>query len=223
MRRRRLPSRVEARRAPLGRLGPAAARIDRAILLATRTRGHAQPLEAAARALSAFGERGVGWAGLGLAAAAADRPRRDRFLAAAAVAPATLGLNYLVKVAVGRERPVLAGYPPLTSAPSRLSFPSAHAATSVAAAVALGRVAPRIRPPLYGLAALICAGRPYLGMHYPSDVLAGAALGLAVGHAWPLPDPRRLALAATAGAAPPPPPASASAPAAAAAATGERS
>ncbi|MCL4288408.1 MAG: phosphatase PAP2 family protein, partial [Thermoleophilia bacterium] len=163
VRRRRLPSRVEARRAPLGRLGPAAARIDRAILLAMRTRGHARPLEAAARALSGFGERGVGWAGLGLAAAAADRPRRDRFLAAAAVAPATLVINYLAKAAAGRERPVVAGHPPLAAATSRLSFPSAHAATSVAAAVALGRVAPRIRLPLYGLAALICAGRPYLG------------------------------------------------------------
>jgi len=178
-------------------------RIDRALLVVLRTRCHGPLAEAIARALSAFGERGIGWAGLGLAAAVADPRRRGRFLAAAAVAPATLGLNYLVKAAAGRERPVIAGHPPLVAAASRLSFPSAHAATSVAAAAAFGRVAPRTRLPLYGLAALICAGRPYLGMHYPSDVLAGAALGLAVGHVWPLPAPWEVAAAGGAASSPP--------------------
>ncbi len=45
----------------------------------------------------------------------------------------------------------------------------------------MGRVAPGSRLPLYGLAGAICLTRPYLGMHYPSDVLGGAALGLAIG------------------------------------------
>ena len=49
----------------------------------------------------------------------------------------------------------------------------------------MGRVAPGSRPPLYGLAAAICLTRPYLGMHYPSDVLGGAAIGLAIGRLWP--------------------------------------
>jgi membrane-associated phospholipid phosphatase len=48
----------------------------------------------------------------------------------------------------------------------------------------LGRVSPGARLPLFGLAGAICITRPYLGMHYPSDVLAGAALGLALGGAW---------------------------------------
>ena len=65
--------------------------------------------------------------------------------------------------------------------PSALSFPSAHATSSLAAATAFGRVEPRTRLPLYALAAAICVTRPYLGMHYPSDVLAGAALGIAIG------------------------------------------
>ena len=74
-----------------------------------------------------------------------------------------------------------------------------------AGAVALSRVDPRARPLLYGLATLICAGRPYLGMHYPSDVLAGAALGLAVGDAWPLPTDHRVATEPSPSAAPSPP------------------
>lgn len=82
------------------------------------------------------------------------------------------------------------GVPPLGRATSRFSFPSAHAASSLAGATALGRVAPPARLPLLAVAALVCAGRPYLGMHYPSDVLAGAALGAAIGRLWPLPAER---------------------------------
>jgi membrane-associated phospholipid phosphatase len=86
---------------------------------------------------------------------------------------------------VRRQRPRLRRLPPLASAPSALSFPSAHATASLAAATAMGRVEPRARLPLYGLAVAISLTRPYLGMHYPSDVLAGAALGLALGGSWP--------------------------------------
>jgi undecaprenyl-diphosphatase len=75
--------------------------------------------------------------------------------------------------------------PPLAGAPSDLSFPSAHATSSVAAATAMGRVAPGARLPLCGLATAICLTRPYLGMHYPSDVLGGAAVGLVIGRLWP--------------------------------------
>jgi membrane-associated phospholipid phosphatase len=42
-------------------------------------------------------------------------------------------------------------------------------------------VQPRARLPLFALATAICVGRPYLGMHYPSDVLAGTMLGTAIG------------------------------------------
>jgi membrane-associated phospholipid phosphatase len=49
----------------------------------------------------------------------------------------------------------------------------------------MGRVAPGLRPPLYGLAVAICLTRPYLGMHYPSDVLGGAAIGFVLGRVWP--------------------------------------
>ena len=86
---------------------------------------------------------------------------------------------------VGRARPLIEDHPALARAPTKLSFPSAHATSSVAAATALGRVEPRARPALFTLAAAICVGRPYLGMHYPSDVLAGAVLGFGLGMAVP--------------------------------------
>ncbi len=184
---RRLRRRAADRRNPLGTLRIAAGRADQALLVAMRTRFHSRPAELAAQGLGTFGEYGIGWAALGLVGAALGPEHRGRFVAAAAAGPAAIGLNYAAKSAVGRERPMIKGHPPLGPAPNELSFPSAHSAAAVAGATALGRVAPRARPALAGLAALVCLGRPYLGMHYPSDVLAGAALGLAIGRLWPLP------------------------------------
>jgi GTP-binding protein YchF len=54
----------------------------------------------------------------------------------------------------------------------------AHATTSAAGARALGRVLPPA--PVYALAAVLALSRPYLGVHYPSDTLAGVVLGVAV-------------------------------------------
>lgn len=182
-RRPRLPVRFRHRRTPvrrpglLGALGAA----DQWLLRQLRTRGHAEPLESVMKGLGWAGEWGAVWVASGAAAAALDPERRRRWLAAAAVAPAAVVVNFAVKVGVGRERPLIEDHPPLARAPSKLSFPSAHATSSLAGATALGRVEPRARLPLYALAGAICACRPYLGMHYPSDVLAGAALGLAIG------------------------------------------
>jgi membrane-associated phospholipid phosphatase len=173
-----LPGRRVAPRNPvLAALG----RADQAVLRFLRTRGHSEPFEATMRAIGLAGEFAVAWAAIGSIGASIDERRRTRWLAAAATGPAAVGINFVVKVTVGRERPLIEEHPPLARAPTKLSFPSAHATSSVAGAIALGRVEPRVRPALFALAAAICVGRPYLGMHYPSDVLAGAALGAVLG------------------------------------------
>jgi len=156
-------------------------KLDIRTLRLLRTRGHSPAIERAMHALGWLGEWGAVWAAIGLSATALDPARRRRWLRAAAVGPATVGVNYAVKAVVRRPRPHLRRLPPLARAPTTLSFPSAHATSSLAAATAFGRIEPRTRPPLYGLAAALCVTRPYLGMHYPSDVLAGAALGLTIG------------------------------------------
>jgi membrane-associated phospholipid phosphatase len=154
---------------------------DLALLRFMRTHGHSPAAERAAKAIAASGEYGAIWAAAGLTAAAFDPPRRRRWLAAAALAPAAIGLNFAVKIVVRRRRPKLDGLPPLGGAPSSLSLPSAHSTASFAAATAMSRIAPHCRPALYAGATLMGLTRPYLGMHYPSDVAAGAVLGIALG------------------------------------------
>jgi undecaprenyl-diphosphatase len=159
--------------------------LDGAVLRLARTRGHPRPVEAAVAAYSHAGEHAACWLALGLAGAArgGDPGRRSAWLRGVRIVAAAYALNQSIKFTVRRRRPDLPGLPPLTSTVSRLSFPSAHATTSFAAARAYSRVAPR--GALYLAALAFAASRPYLGVHYPSDVLAGAALGTALAEVWP--------------------------------------
>jgi membrane-associated phospholipid phosphatase len=159
----------------------ALARLDRRALRALRTRVHPPALERAAVAYTTTGEYGAIWIAGALAGAALDRERRSAWLVAAALVPTSLCANAVVKRIVRRDRPRLRGLPPVGHAPSSPSFPSGHAATSFTGASAIGAIAPRTRAPLVAAAALMAFTRSYLGVHYPSDVIAGALLGNALG------------------------------------------
>ncbi len=158
---------------------------DLRLLELMRTRGHTPGLESAARALGKAANNAVVWVVLGVTLALIDPSRRESWLICAALGPLTICLNYGVKLLVKRPRPLLQGLPPLSGAPSSLSFPSAHAASSFAVATAMVRVDPATASALL-VALVISLGRPYLGMHYPSDVLIGALLGVALGLIVPL-------------------------------------
>jgi undecaprenyl-diphosphatase len=158
-------------------------RLDRRALLVLRTRGHDRRVERAVAAYSRTGEHAACWLALGAAGALADGDRRARWLRGLRVVAGSYALNYAVKVTVHRRRPELAGLPPLTGTVSGLSLPSAHATSSFAAARAFRGLLPGWM--LYLAAAGFAVSRPYLGVHYPTDVLAGAALGTAVAAAWP--------------------------------------
>jgi membrane-associated phospholipid phosphatase len=151
--------------------------LDLQALRALRTHLHQPAVEAAVRRFSALGEHGGVWLAISLAGAAAPA-RRPLFLRAAATVAAAYLANQTVKVLVRRRRPELPDLPPLTNTHSRLSYPSAHATTSFAGARALSPLLPPA--PLYALAVSLALSRPYLGVHYPSDAVAGAALGTAV-------------------------------------------
>jgi membrane-associated phospholipid phosphatase len=161
------------------------AELDQKLLRAMRTRWHTPALEAAARALGKSGNNGGVWFVIGAVLALIDGSHREAWTICALLAPAAIVLNYGVKTIVRRPRPVLEGLPPLGGAPSSLSFPSAHATSSFAVATAMTRVEPA-GAIAFTLAAALALGRPYLGMHYPSDVLAGALLGVVLGLLVPL-------------------------------------
>ena len=159
--------------------------LDQTLLRAMRTRGHTPAIERAAVLLGKAGNNGAVWFGLCLLLALVDSGNRESWLICAVLGPVAIGLNYVVKLVVRRPRPVLAGLPPLGGAPSSLSFPSAHATSSFAVATAMTRVEP-VAALAFILALALSLGRPYLGMHVPSDVLAGAILGIALGLVVPL-------------------------------------
>lgn len=164
-----LTHRTTSRRAPL----------DLKLLYAMRVRGHGRRREETAIALSKAGRNGFVWLVSCLALAALDASNREAWLVASLVAPLANIISYAVRLMVRRPRPVLEGLPPLM-APSGLSFPSAHAVSSFAAAVVMMRIDPATAGALL-LAVLISLSRPYLGLNYPSDVVAGALLGVAFG------------------------------------------
>jgi undecaprenyl-diphosphatase len=159
--------------------------LDLRLLRAMRTRWHTPALERASKALGKAGNNGAIWVALCLVILAATDSNGESWFICALLAPAAIALNYAIKLAVKRPRPVLEGLPPLGGAPSSLSFPSAHATSAFAVATAMTRV-DSLGALAFVLALVLSLGRPYLGMHYPSDVLAGALLGVALGLLVPL-------------------------------------
>jgi undecaprenyl-diphosphatase len=93
-------------------------------------------------------------------------------------------LGTWLKVLIARPRPchALEGVRLLVDCAASFSLPSSHAITSFACAVPLSLLTRPFLPALWRLFPLVLAGmiafsRPYLGVHYPSDILAAALLG----------------------------------------------
>ncbi|PWI20705.1 phosphatase PAP2 family protein [Streptomyces sp. Act143] len=170
--------------------------MDRRILSAFRAYGADPRVGGAARALSRAGEHAALWLAVGLAGAAVDGARRGAWLRGTALTAGAHVVSMGVKRVVRRPRP--AHVEPLVRTAGRYSFPSSHATSAAAAAVAFGalgsygmrgaweargacgtpagrsRHGARLIPPL---ATAMCLSRLVVGVHYPSDVAAGAALG----------------------------------------------
>jgi undecaprenyl-diphosphatase len=127
--------------------------------------------------LSWLGRLGLVWVVIALVLAVRWR-RPPVFLTVVLAGAIADLLAELGKALIDRHRPFETQLGPPTSTHS---FPSGHAATAFACATVLASLAPRWRVPFFVLAALIAVSRIYNGVHYPTDVLGGSALGVLVG------------------------------------------
>ena len=140
-------------------------------------------LDAVMTWISASGGAGTVWLLLGGFAFTRPRDRAAAWRVMLTVLLCYAVVDGLVKPLVGRSRPsvnVLAPKRELPPMPASKSFPSGHATSTFAAAVAVSRMWPRTRLVWWTLAVLIGYSRIYLGHHYPFDVLGGAVIGIAI-------------------------------------------
>jgi membrane-associated phospholipid phosphatase len=132
----------------------------------------------AARTLSHFGEHSAGWVAVAAVGAVAQPERRNAWLTAGAGAFAAHAAAVLIKRVVRRPRPHHPAIAINVGTPSRLSFPSAHATSTTAAAILLAKPTGLPLPAI--LVGPMALSRLVLGVHYPSDVLAGVVVGTLV-------------------------------------------
>lgn len=159
--------------------------LDRRLFGALNQLPHTTYLDEQISLLSDLG-KGMGWtAGAAwLALRDGSRGRRAAVASVGGMLAAVALVQGPVKASLPRNRPsfrqqktaVVVGKQPLDT-----SFPSGHTAGSFAAALALSSFYPKDGPLLLLLASAVGASRVYLGHHFPSDVLVGAAAGAAIG------------------------------------------
>jgi len=90
-------------------------------------------------------------------------------------------VNFILKIIINRSRPheIIAGFSTLISPPADASFPSGHAALAFASAYGIYRIlGARCGIPAYILAVIVAFSRLWVGAHFPSDVIFGAAIGV---------------------------------------------
>jgi undecaprenyl-diphosphatase len=160
--------------------------LDRSALIWINSH-HNAFLDAILAPIAYAGECGALWIAVGLTMLIAGKPAAKR--TALVMLITMIVVDRLIAYPLGnlfeRERPYLAmeGVRQLGVHWTSGSFPSGHAHNVWVAAVILGTRWRRLAVPLAIFALLTCYSRPYFGMHYPLDAVAGAALGIAAGFA----------------------------------------
>ena len=131
--------------------------------------------------ITSLGNGGAFWIALTVLLLIFRRTRRIGVYCAASMLLTLLVVNLCIKPLAARTRPyeLIQGLEILVSRPRDYSFPSGHSANSLSCAWTLFRLAPKkYGVPALVLAVLIALSRLYVGVHFPTDVLAGAAIGV---------------------------------------------
>ncbi|MCU1428570.1 MAG: rane-associated phospholipid phosphatase [Actinomycetia bacterium] len=142
-------------------------------------------LDRIAYPLSSSADHSLLWHGIGIIRAVHDHDPAFALRFSAAMGIESLITNVVVKSAFQRLRPHRPPDVPMLYGlrqPVTSSFPSGHATAAFFAATLLARGS-HTAPAWYALAALVAATRVYVRLHHASDIVAGAALGIALGYA----------------------------------------
>ena len=159
---------------------PTVQELEVAALIRTQSLAASPGIRQGAVILSHLGEHALSWTALGLLGAARDPDQRRPWLRATATVVGAHAVSVVAKRVVRRHRPSDPRIHVHVATPSHWSFPSSHAASTTAAAVAYSGLLRR-RWPLFSIPVMMTS-RVILGVHYPSDVLAGALVGAVMGH-----------------------------------------
>ena len=142
------------------------------------------PLDGIVTIITHLADHGYLWMLVALVLVLIRKTRKAGFAVAIALACGVLITNLFIKNAVARIRPyeTIEGLYSLIGPMKDWSFPSGHTTASFAAATAIAfTLDKRFSIPAIILAVLIAISRLYVGVHYPTDVLAGAVIGFICG------------------------------------------
>jgi undecaprenyl-diphosphatase len=145
---------------------PRSGALDRSLVTITHAANYSRLWVAIGGGLTAFGGR---------------RGRMAAETGLTALVIAAVVANGPAKLIVRRRRPFRHSRPTLIRTPRSTSFPSGHSASAFAFATGACSELPLLAPVLIPLAASVAYSRVHTGVHYPSDVVAGAAIGVGSG------------------------------------------
>ncbi|WKD58287.1 PAP2 superfamily protein [Corynebacterium capitovis DSM 44611] len=148
------------------------------ILLAVQNALYTPAVVTTARTLSHFGEHDLGWLAVAGVGGIVDKTRRREWATLGVATFSAHAASVVIKRIVRRARPHDKRLHIGVKTPSQLSFPSSHATNTAAASVIISRMTGSPWP-LLGVP-IMMVSRMVLGVHYPTDTLAGAALGAGV-------------------------------------------
>ncbi len=155
--------------------------IEDDILLFIQNNIRSKELDMFFKFITTLGDKGILWCSLAVMLAASSKYRTAGIKLGTAQAIGAVITNIATKNTVRRPRPfdLIEELEPLISAPTDWSFPSGHTTSSIAAGtILLLKMPKKYGIPAFILGLLISLSRIYVGVHYPSDVAAGAAAGV---------------------------------------------